>query len=677
MPAPRLAALRRPAPATLANAYVAAVTLAGAAVLALLGRGALDAVVDHPQIGVVALALGIVVGELVPIKLGPTDGEVAPSTTFTYALLLVAGPGVAAVVQVLATTLADVVHTKRVSRWAFNVAQYVLAVGAAGAVIELVAERPAGGAITPLQLAGVLLAAVTFFVVNTGAVAVAIALHQGHRLRDELRGNLTRQSATEAILLGFAPLAALTAQHSPLLLPLLTLPLMAVQRAGRHAQLSQRLALHDALTGLPNRVLFQKRLDEALAVRDEDDDVLVMLLDLDRFKEINDTLGHHYGDEVLRHMAGRLSALVRPGDTVARLGGDEFAIVLTAGSGHTDAWAIAMRVREALAEPFDVAGVRLDMDGSIGIAKAPGDGVDAQALLRRADVAMYQAKAGGTGVERYAAEHDEHSVKRLALAGDLRRALEGGEFAPHFQPKIDLASGEIRGVEALLRWTRRDGTPVEPSVFIEVAEQTGFIVPLTAHVLEESLRACGAWRAAGRELSVSVNLSARTLLERTLPVRVAALCVQHRVPTSALTLEITENMVVADPDRALPVLEALAALGVRIAIDDFGTGFSSLEYLKLLPVDELKVDRTFVMGMDDDVRDAQIVRCAVQLAQSLGIRVTAEGVESEAIHDALVALGCDEAQGFFYGRAVPDDELRRMVAAGPVVAPGAALRAVA
>jgi diguanylate cyclase len=289
----------------------------------------------------------------------------------------------------------------------------------------------------------------------------------------------------------------------------------------------------------------------------------------------------------------------------------------------------------------------------VGIASFPEHGQDVDVLMQRADVAMYQAKEGRTGVERYVRELDGNSVQRLALAGDLRGALERDEFILHYQPKIDLRTGAVKGAEVLLRWAHPVHGWLPPDEFIPLAEHTGLIVPLTQHVIGRALRQIGAWRSDGVDLSVAINLSARTLVERELPDQIEAACQRFDVPTNRLVLEITESMVVADPARALPILARLHELGVEISVDDFGTGYSSMDYLKRLPVREVKIDRSFVTPMATDARDAAIVRCTIDLARSLGLRVVAEGVESADVRHRLTTLGCDQGQGFSFSRALP------------------------
>ncbi len=647
-----------------ARLYVTSVITTGIGLLVVFAVLEGSHLVRHGSVGLWVLAAAVIVGELVPIKLGTGEGEVAPSTTFTFALLLSGGVAAAVMAVAASSGLADAIDRKRPSRSAFNIAQYVLAISAAGAVLVAANVLPHHEEFRAGDVPAILAAALTFFLVNTGLVAGAIALTTGSRLRDQISGDLIRQSATEGILLGLAPLAVLALDAAPMLLPLLVLPMVAVQRAGRQAVIAERLALHDALTGLPNRVLFRTRTQQAIHVAGRGGTrVAVMLLDLDRFKEINDTLGHHYGDEVLRQVGERLAGLLGDEDTVARLGGDEFAILLRSVETPAAGVAVAAAVRRAIAKHFDVAGVRLELGASVGIASFPEHGHDVDVLMQRADVAMYQAKEGRTGVERYVPELDGNSVQRLALAGDLRAALEREEFVLHFQPKVDLRSDAVKGAEVLLRWAHPVHGWLPPDEFIPLAEHTGLIVPLTNYVLDHALRQVGAWRTDGLDVGVAVNLSARTLIERELPDQIEAACRRWNVPTSRLVLEITESMVVADPARALPILARLHELGVEISVDDFGTGYSSMDYLKRLPVREVKIDRSFVTPMATDARDSAIVRCTIDLARSLGLRVVAEGVETSDVRARLTAMGCDQGQGYSFSRALPAHEFTSWLAA--------------
>ncbi len=422
-------------------------------------------------------------------------------------------------------------------------------------------------------------------------------------------------------------------------------------------------ARYDALTGLPNRALLNDRLQGLLgeAARGERT-VGLLLLDLDRFKDINDTLGHHFGDLLLQGAAGRLAAALRPEDTLARLGGDEFAVLLP-GAGQVEAVAAARDLLQALHEPIAIHGHELSADVSIGIAVAPEHGDDPSTLLRRADIAMYLAKQARKGCAVYAPGHDRHSVEGLRLSLDLRRAIVDGELVLHYQPKLDLGAGRVRGVEALARWQHPTLGLVPPDRFIGLAEQAGLIRDLTSWVLRTAVAQCAAWRASGVDVGVAVNLSARCLLDEGLPQEVAAVLAEHGVPPARLVLEVTESALMADPEQAMRVTQALRDAGTAIAIDDFGTGHSSLAYLSQLPAEQLKIDRSFVLAMMGSERDAVIVRSAISLAHDLGLRVVAEGVEDAATLAQLARLGCDEAQGYHLTRPIPASELTDWLAA--------------
>lgn len=420
---------------------------------------------------------------------------------------------------------------------------------------------------------------------------------------------------------------------------------------------NEHRALHDSLTGLPNRSLFHDRLRQAiLAGERQGAAVGVMLLDLDNFKEVNDTLGHHNGDILLQEVAARLRAVLRGSDTVARLGGDEFAILMPNMLDRGEVGRVAVKVLEALQAPIILEDLSLEVGASIGVAFYPDQGLDAAVLIQRADVAMYSAKSNRTGYEVYSQERHRHSPGRLALVSDLASALDKGELMVHYQPKAELPSGKIVGVEALLRWNHPDHGLIPPDEFIPVAEHTGLMRTLTLFVLKSAIRDCRDWKMGGRPLTVAVNLSARSLLDARLPDDVIALLRKWGVPASRLRLEITESSIMADPMRLADVLAKLSGAGIGLSIDDFGTGYSSLAQLKKLPVDEIKIDKSFVLGMAHNENDAVIVQSTVELGRNLGLRVVAEGVEDQATMDMLTDLGCDIAQGFFLSRPIPADQ---------------------
>jgi diguanylate cyclase (GGDEF)-like protein len=387
-------------------------------------------------------------------------------------------------------------------------------------------------------------------------------------------------------------------------------------------------------------------------------------MDLDRFKEVNDTLGHQSGDDLLVEVGRHLRRPLREADTVARLGGDEFGVLAPGVEGADAALLLADRLRAALERTHSVAGVEVDVDASIGIAVFPHDGTDVETLMRRADIAMYVSKETHAPA-LYDPEHDRYTSERLTLVAQLRRAIPQREIAVYYQPQADLRSGRVRSVEALVRWEHPQLGTLTPERFVPLAENTGLIRALTSHVLDVALAQCASWRERGIDLGVAVNITGRDLLDLRLPDEVAGQLARWGIEPSRLELEITENTVLTDPIRARQVLLRLSELGVGLAIDDFGSGNSSLGYLKRLPIDVLKIDRSFVMHMDESDDDAVIVRSTIDLGHNLGLRVVAEGVETDETRARLAQLGCDVAQGFWLSRPVPPEEIERLLASAP------------
>jgi len=371
----------------------------------------------------------------------------------------------------------------------------------------------------------------------------------------------------------------------------------------------------------------------------------LMLLDLDRFKEINDTLGHQTGDAVLEHLATRLKDVARASDTVARLGGDEFALVLVGAQDAASALFVAERIRRAFDEPFVIGDLKLQLETSIGIAIFPRDGEDAEQLLKRADIALYASKDSHAPVV-YAAEHDQHSVDGLELVAQIRKALENDELIVHFQPEVDIVSGETRRVEALVRWNHPERGVLLPDAFIPLARQSALVRPITRHVLDVALAQCRAWQDAGIDVGVAVNLAGRDLSDSRLEEEVSDALRRWKLAPELLELEIPESAVISEREHIQKMLSRLNERGVRVAVDDFGSGYASLSHLKQLPVDVLKIDGSFVRNVGSDHEDDAIVRSTIELAHSLGIGVVAEGVESEEVLERLRVLGCDVAQGF-------------------------------
>jgi diguanylate cyclase (GGDEF)-like protein len=424
-------------------------------------------------------------------------------------------------------------------------------------------------------------------------------------------------------------------------------------------------ALHDALTGLPNRTLLRDRVHQAtLAARRDRRPLALLVMDLDQFKEVNDTLGHEAGDILLQQMSARLQNAIRASDTVARLGGDEFAVLLPIVH-RAGATRVALKLLEAIEPPIPLAEHGVEIRLSIGIALYPDHGEDAEALLRRADVAMYAAKHRGSGFQVYEPNQDQYSPQRLALRAELRAAIERDELTLHYQPKVDLATARIAGVEALIRWQHPRHGLVPPGQFIPWAEEVGLIHPISHWVLQAAIKQAGAWHAAGLDLPIAVNLSAADLHDDALSQTIGDLLESLNVPPADLVLEITESKIMTDPGRALGTLARLHTMGVPIALDDFGTGYSSLGYLKRLPVTQVKIDKSFVIDMATDQNDAAIVLATISLSHALGLTVVAEGVEETATWEALASLGCDQVQGYYVARPMAAADFLEWLQASP------------
>jgi diguanylate cyclase (GGDEF)-like protein len=439
----------------------------------------------------------------------------------------------------------------------------------------------------------------------------------------------------------------------------------ASRRLRRQSEENYRLARYDKLTGLPNRTLFIEEAARRLGgERSDHAGGAVLLVALDRFKEINDTLGHVTGDRVLREVATRLRSELDSETLLARVGGDEYAILCMRASDVSIATSTAATVHAVLEAPIMLDGVALNVEASIGIAVAETRSSDLDTLLRRADVALARAKAHRSGLEVYAAEYDSFDAARLKLLGEVRPALQRGDFVLHYQPKMDLETRRVIGVEALLRWRHHEHGMLAPMEFIPLIEQTSLVTPVTLYVIDRALRQTAAWRKLGFKLGISVNLSARNLLDSELPNQIEALLETHGVASEQLVVEVTESAAMADPDSAAGVLAALRAKGVGVSIDDFGTGNASLAYLAKLPASEIKIDRSFITNLSRDPRAQAIVRSTIELARNLQLNVVAEGIESEPILEQLIEWGCPMGQGFlvmgqgfFISRPLPAEEI--------------------
>ena len=633
------------------RSFLAAVSAAGLALVSgIVLRGG-DEVLSRLDATVALFAVAILVAELFPLDVPGHEGQATFSTTFAFTLLLGHGVETVVLVHVAMVVLADLVRRRELQKLAFNASQYALSWGAAGAVLWLAAPDVAtGGALAylePAHIPAALAAAGTFFLINVTLASTPPALAGGLSPLACIRVDLVFQTLSTIVLLALVPIVLVVVEYDLALIPLLWIPLVAIALGGRQAVINQHQATHDTLTGLPNRAQMHDRLSSALEQARIDGGLVGMLMmDLDGFKEINDTLGHHHGDQLLRQVAQRLQAQTRASDLVARLGGDEFAVLLPVIHDPEECGGVAQRILEGLEGPMRLQGVDLDVRASVGIAISPIHATDVDSLLSCADMAMYHAKATRSGWAFYDEQLNKHTPERLALVADLRRGIERDELVLHYQPKIALADGSCRGVEALVRWQHPERGLLPPSEFLELSEHTGLIRPLTRWVLREALAQARRWRAGGLEVPVAINLSVR-VLSMDVAAEIAALLRECNAPGEWLEIEITETVMMADPAEGFEALEALAALGIRLSVDDFGTGFSSLGYLKRLPVSEIKIDRAFVTDMDQDESDHAIVRSTIDLAGHLGLEVVAEGVETAWVLDELRRLGCDCAQGFF------------------------------
>ena len=635
-------------------------SLVGWALLVLMLPEGYQALAHGGQLFWVLLLL-VMLGELLPIKVPRRDAEITTSTTFSFAALICFGVPAAVIAQVAGSLIIDIARQRSFLRSAFNVAQYTLSFAAAGAVLSLLSDLPLATG-SPFfaadQLPAIVVAATAFFLVNNGLAGTASALAEDSPIGSHLLEDVSFHASTAAVLLGLAPIVIVAAGFSLVLIPLIVLPLGAIYLGGWQAALNDHEALHDSLTGLPNRPYFRVTTEQAIRARAREGGTLaLMVLDLDGFKEVNDGLGHRLGDHLLREIGPRLQAVLSESCTVARLGGDEFAILLPRVTGAADAVAAAERVGAALSETFVIEGFQLQVGGSIGIACWPEHGQDVDTLIGHADAAMYRAKQARTGHELYRSLQGSTSRDPLDVGAELRRAIEDDQLEVHYQPQLHLESGVIRGVEALARWPHPTRGQVAPADFIPIAEATGLIRTLTLRVLDSSLRQLKAWHGAGLDLDLAVNLSAGDLLDNSLPESVARLLDKWDIPPGRLTLEVTESTVIEDSTSAAQVLERLGAIGVRLAIDDFGTGYASVSYLRLLPVGEVKIDRSFVHSLETSERDRLIVGSVVELAHRLGMRAVAEGVESRRAMDELEAVGCDLVQGFHLARPMPGADL--------------------
>lgn len=647
--------------------YFQTVTLAGLVGLVLLhlvGHGW-----DLAGRGVVFVALlaMIIVGDLTPLLTSrrSRDGLVPVSPVFALAMLLQCGAAPAAVAAAAASVITGLARRQPAPTVWFGLAQRVISVLAAAVVLWLAGPAPFGA---PVRIdwntfVPVIAACGGFIVVSLLVTSLATAYtardtygaQAARPLHVWLRRELAGRGHYAGLLLSLAPAVALAAERHVLLLALFALPAFAISRSIAIAAGRDHQVLHDDLTGLPNRQLLADRLTQAIALaRRHGHKTGVLVLDVTGFGEVNDSLGRACGDVLLQQIAAQLVRTLRGVDTVARIGADEFSIVLHGVRDRDDVEIVADNLRRALATPTVIAGVPLAVELAVGAALWPDHGGSADAVLRCAESAMQRAKRQRGGYRLYASS-PTGGVNRMQLLAQLRDGLIRDELEVHFQPQAALSTGELVGAEALVRW-RRDGRLVPPNEFIPIAEHSDVIHQLTRYVLHRAVRQAGAWRDSGLPLRVAVNLSARDLQDTGLPAMVADLLGKAQLDPMWLELEISEHSLMSDVDRARAMLAQFRSMGISLAIDDFGTGTTSLAHLPHLPIDVLKIDRSFVANLEQHADDL-IVRTTIDLARSLGLRVVAEGVETEQVWRRLAHLGCQMAQGYYLCRPIPAEQL--------------------
>ncbi|MDQ1717503.1 MAG: hypothetical protein QOE89_1456, partial [Pseudonocardiales bacterium] len=605
-------------------------------------------------------ALLLVLLELLPLVQGRGHDPqgVVMSTAFVCAMLFLWGIWPAVLVVSVAALASDLRVGKSAWKILFNVGQYNLSVAAGALVMFFTAERPSLE--HPLErisandlvwMVGVWLA---YFIVNDVLVSGVLAWTDSFSA--VLFEDFRHYTAMTFAVLALSPLVVVMAQNMWILLPLLLIPLLLVYQTAQMSLEKEHQAGHDSLTGLPNRTNLLQSLNEALTRAGRDGNPFgLLVIDLDHFKEVNDTLGHPVGDKILVHFAERLTASVRPEDQVSRLGGDEFAVIVSA-TDSVNVRALAGRIRESLASPIALDGMIFDIEASIGIAMYPEHGPGADDLLRLADVAMYDAKETRSGVATYDPNRDRNSTDRLRLLGELRQALDDHTLTLHYQPKVSMIDGTLMGVEAMIRWEHPQRGFVPPDEFIPLAERSGIMPELTERVVTLAFRQLAAWRTAGLDVNVAVNVSVTDLVGGRLAALVAAKLHDHALPAGTLQLEITERIIAKETDQLNVVLADLAAMGVTLSLDDFGTGYSSLLRLQSLPVDEIKIDRAFVSRLSEVDSEPGIVKAVIDLAHALGVPAIGEGVENEQEWTRLRALGCDGGQGWHIAAPMPAPE---------------------
>ena len=607
------------------------------------------------------------------------NGEVSPGWTFAFALMLYGMPVGALIVMLIANVIVDVRLQNPARMVVFNASQIALAMSAGALVLQLFGLRSSMTQLDRIPLEwglGILAAAATMLVLNGVLTAGVIGLHTGAGFSATFRTGLALSMTADGALLSLAPVFVIAVDYSFVLVPLLATTSYIVIRSARNSLQRAHDAGHDPLTGLLNRRVFDERLSAAVAVTSSERETIVLVMDFDRFKEINDSLGHAVGDALLSSFAERLSELLPPIASAARLGGDEFAVVIPGPQPGTSPEQVIAVLHRQLTEPFDIQGFPLSVSVSIGVAIGPHDGTNSEDLLAAADLAMYRAKQSESDVVHYraavsplATSSSHGATGRIDLLSELAKAIAADQLTAHYQPQIEMVTGSIDTVEALVRWEHPRHGLIPPNDFIAMAEQTDLIDNVTEFMLRHSMTEI--LELGQPEISLAVNISPRSLLQRTFAGAVLRCLDDTRFPADRLELEITERAIADDPERTGLTVAILRGAGVRFAIDDFGTGYSSFSSLRQIRADRLKIDQRFTRQIVVSQDDQLVVRTITQLGHGLGLDVVVEGVETNEIMAALEGMNVDFAQGYAIARPVPFEQLRTMVAGwhGKIVAP--------
>ena len=648
--------------------YVLGVAALGTLLLTFGVAVRLPDAVDTVDGTFVLLACLMVAAELRPLSVqrrGGAKDSISLSGAFACALLLHYDWSLVAAALALGSLLDDRRNALAWWKSAFNVGQYTLCLGAAAALLHLAAGPVVAGTATSPPLAVALLCCAVFFLVNTALPGVAVALQEGLPLVRSLRDDLPLQWSVNGVVVAMAPLVVAVAKESLWLVGLLVVPALAIHRGAVSALEREHMTLHDQLTGLPNQVAFQQRLSEQLEAAADGEHVAVLVLALDHMDDVSNTLGTSAAEELLEQVARRLRTTVPEGAVLARSSGG-FAVAVPGLRSPWEASACAEAMLAQFSDPYDVVESAFALRASVGLTVSPLHGTDPGQLVQHAEVARGVALRSRSGLEIYSAERNDFTERRLAVLRGLGPALRRREMTVHFQPQVQVATGQVTGYEALLRWDHPELGRVAPDEFVALAEHAGMMHEVTDYVLDEALRRVADWRRQGSTATVSVNVSASVLQDPDLPMRVARRLALWGVPSTALVLELTETAVMSHPQRCQEVMRELRALHVGLSLDDYGTGYASLAYLTTMPVDELKIDKSFVIGMADNRVDRVAVRSTLELARSLGLRVVAEGVEDAECAELLASWGCPTGQGWHFGRPVPaQDVVLDLTDAGP------------